>query len=220
MQEALRWFISSPKYRLENLYVFNWESDLLFLTPSGYWYEIEIKVSRSDFFNDANKMARGRRKSEVLADPNSIGPNYFYYAVPKDLITLDEIPDHAGLIEVDLTWSEVKKAPRLKGKIELNQARLADKFYYNWKNEKVAHKNTRRDIERLKKKYSDTDALLNEEVNKAVSEERYRAVYAFKSACPHFSNYRLRCEREGRESARCGWCDEIKEFEKTIYREA
>lgn len=220
MQKALRWFISNPKYRIENLYVFNWESDLLFLTQAGYWYEIEIKISRSDFFCDAKKKVGKYSKAEFLSNPDKFAPNYFYYAVPKGLITLDEIPSHAGLIEIDnMSWDIKVKAPKLRDKIEVPLKLLVDKFYYNWRNEISNHRGTKREIERIKKRYTRVDETVKNEVSRTVNDERYNAVGAFKSVCPHFSTEYWRCEKEGRESSRCGWCNEIKEFEKKIYNE-
>ena len=46
------------KYTAGNLYLFrhNWETDFLVVQKaSSYCYEIEIKTSRSDFFNDFKK---------------------------------------------------------------------------------------------------------------------------------------------------------------------
>lgn len=40
---------SATKYRMDGLYVFAWESDKLIITKSGYTYEFEVKISRSDF---------------------------------------------------------------------------------------------------------------------------------------------------------------------------
>lgn len=42
----------SVRYLLDNLYVFNWESDKLMEMRSGLIYEYEIKISRADFKND------------------------------------------------------------------------------------------------------------------------------------------------------------------------
>ena len=46
---------STHQYVMENLYVFEWESDFLLKTKSGYWYEAEIKISLSDFKADFKK---------------------------------------------------------------------------------------------------------------------------------------------------------------------
>jgi hypothetical protein len=45
-------FLSSPKYLLNNLYIYQWESDYLGITKSDYAYEIEVKISVQDFKND------------------------------------------------------------------------------------------------------------------------------------------------------------------------
>lgn len=52
LQQHLRSWKSNPKYIVENLYVFDWESDMLIKTRSGYWYELECKISFADFKND------------------------------------------------------------------------------------------------------------------------------------------------------------------------
>lgn len=114
--------LSTQKYNVDNLYVFDWESDKLIETRSGMLYEFEIKVSRSDYKNDfknkPDKHAILEGKEEYLpkfdricdenksrwADQYRIStkkkPNYFYYAVPEGLISEDEVPSYAGLIYV------------------------------------------------------------------------------------------------------------------------
>ena len=39
-----------------NVYLFDWEADLLSLTKAGYIHEYEIKISRSDFMADSKKV--------------------------------------------------------------------------------------------------------------------------------------------------------------------
>lgn len=145
IQNAIKWQILSPsniKYYMENLTVFGWESDSLFITRSGYIYECEIKISRGDFKHDFKK----KKKHLILEckDNTEQSPNYFYYVVPKDLITVDEIPEYAGLIYVDASYdfegkingypiSFVKTAPIIhKEKIDLSTLDLTDKFYFNY----------------------------------------------------------------------------------------
>jgi len=50
----------SHKYKLKNSYVFAWESDFFSMTPSGYFYEIEVKVTKADFKADAKKVSKHR----------------------------------------------------------------------------------------------------------------------------------------------------------------
>lgn len=94
IQEGLRSFMSSPKFFLRNMYVFGWESDVLILTNSGYWYEIEIKISRADFHNDQKHKSQ---KFNFMADEDTRNkPHYFYYAVPEGMISPDEVPSFAA----------------------------------------------------------------------------------------------------------------------------
>lgn len=55
----------------------------------------EIKVTRSDFKRDSYDKQRGAR---LFSDT-------FHYVTPKDMVTPEEIPDWAGLIEVE--WRRI-----------------------------------------------------------------------------------------------------------------
>lgn len=147
---------STIKYRMNNLYVFHnsWESDYLALTKSGYLYEGEVKISRADFKNDMKK----KRKHQVLEgtyqpkmidkwekgkrvgkeEEKVLKPHYFFYAVPENLITEDEVPEYAGLVYMTETFPYFywkKKAPKLHNeKYTGEELNLTDKFYYNMVN--------------------------------------------------------------------------------------
>lgn len=164
---------SSIKYCIENLYVYKWESDLLLISKSDYAYEVEIKISRSDFKNDfkhkVGKHTLMEEKTSILSSNiDNLGsklPNYFYYAVPENLIAVEEVPEYAGLIyvsptvenpDVDNDWywraSVIKEAPLIhKDKFSIS---LQDKFYYAYRNWKDRYFNDlrqyRMDIERYK----------------------------------------------------------------------
>ena len=77
------------------------------LYPSKHHEKIvyEIKVNRSDFLNEINNPEK-REQALHLS-------NYFYFATPKGLVSLEEIPEECGLIEVDenLNSRIKKKAP-------------------------------------------------------------------------------------------------------------
>lgn len=123
------------KIQLSNIYLFKWESDVFNLSKSDIVTEYEIKVSRSDFFADFNKT----EKHKVLEDAHLKGilnndmPQYFYYATPKGLLSVDEIPDYAGLVEFNGSYFDKKKeAPKLhsiKFQPEFWEV-LAMKLYY------------------------------------------------------------------------------------------
>lgn len=195
IQKAIKWQILSPstiKYEIENLNVFDWESDSLFITRSGYIYECEIKISRNDFKHDFKK----KKKHLILEGKDNFeqSPNYFYYVVPKDLITVDEIPEYAGLIYVDVFYDFngkisgypikfVKTAPIIhKDKIDLNTLNLTDKFYFNYINWKEVAKNKDKQIENLEKEIkniltSESDVAYNynlKESKKIIDEQNQR----------------------------------------------
>lgn len=152
IQQQLRYNFLSPssvKYFTENLNVYDWESDVLKITKSGYAYEFEIKISRGDFKND---FKHKKKKHLLLENKENKAkmPNYFYYVVPEGLITEEEVPEYAGLIYVHATvignsrvyyqFQEIKTAPKLHGnKIDENNLNLIDKFYYNYIHWKHKH---------------------------------------------------------------------------------
>jgi hypothetical protein len=105
------------------------ECDVISVSKSDYIYEWEIKISRSDFKKDfikekhshiLNEKFTYTRKGEKLWRVT----NYFNYVVPKDLISLGEVPEYAGLVYIndDLTFEVIKK-PKLLHKIKAD-----DKF--------------------------------------------------------------------------------------------
>lgn len=136
---------SATRYLMNNLYVFSnsWESDYLSLTNSGYFYEGEVKISKSDFKADFKKEQKHLILENAFKSESTISklcPHYFFYAVPEGLIDVSEVPEYAGLIymtECYPYYEWVKKAPLLhKVKYDDSVLNLQDKFYYNminWK---------------------------------------------------------------------------------------
>ena len=57
IQKAVLGRFSKHEYKLLNSYVFgyNWESDFFSRTKTGYYYEVEVKISRADFKADFSK---------------------------------------------------------------------------------------------------------------------------------------------------------------------
>ena len=88
--------------------VVGWEADLLVIRPSGWIYEVEIKLTASDFRADLRKMLKHRclADGQVIDRFGRLQQNYvrrFYYGVPASLREKIEpdLPEHAGLIEVE-----------------------------------------------------------------------------------------------------------------------
>lgn len=87
-----------------NVYLGHFEADILEITKSGYSYEYEVKVSRSDFKKDLLKRKQTLGGLNVLKHLQlKIGNhvNYFSYVVPEGLISIGEVPEFAGLIYVN-----------------------------------------------------------------------------------------------------------------------
>ena len=148
IQRILRFqYMTNPRYVAENLFVFKWESDFLFKTRSGYWYEVEIKISFSDFKNDAKNK---KEKFEILETGyikghffRSTRPNYFSYCVTEDMVekVLPLLPPYAGLYYIEEKHNRlvnVRRPQQLhKEKIRDASLRLTEKFYYNYRSWKT-----------------------------------------------------------------------------------
>ena len=155
------------KYTVSNLYLFknNWETDFLLVQKaSGYCYEIEIKTSRSDFFNDFKKVEKhtilregthqvkkyrykfDQETKKTVTDHYYVTkewkfrPNRFYYCVPENLIKIEEVPEYAGLMYVIGDKVKTVKEAKFIHKEKLDLIKpLCDKFYYYWKNARSAN---------------------------------------------------------------------------------
>lgn len=156
LQQYLRGWKSNHTYIVENLYVFDWESDMLIKTRSGYWHEVECKISLADFKND---FKHKWQKHELLknGDEKHRRPNYFYYCVPWYLSekVLPLLPSYAGLIVLTENGklNEVRRAsPLHTDKYTDEDLELCNKFYYayrNWK-ERVENHQPTEEVKRLK----------------------------------------------------------------------
>ena len=95
------------------------ECDVISVSKSDYIYEYEIKISRQDFKKDFIKEKHNHILNEKFTYMRTGEQlfrvcNYFNYVVPKDLISLDEVPDYAGLIYINEDFSfDVVKKPKL-----------------------------------------------------------------------------------------------------------
>lgn len=129
---------------MNNLYVYNWESDYLAITKSMYAYEVEVKISKADFEKDFEKTEKHLIISGKLNKSGNedicryLKPNYFYYAMPEKIAVDCDVPDYAGLIIISGRQMSIwEKAPLLHNeKFEHSNFNLIDKFYYNWQNER------------------------------------------------------------------------------------
>lgn len=179
-------FLSKPKYTIPELYCYLWESDLLIISNSMLAYEFEIKISRADFKNDFKHKETKHKileyckksfsKNLINEETKPVGPNYFYYVVPENLITADEVPEYAGLIYiVDYFpfYLIVKTAPKLhNNKFVPEHFNLVDKFYYNYINYRTKFQNEEKDrvISELRQEIRDLKKLHEIELKEAKEE--------------------------------------------------
>lgn len=112
------------------------ECDLLILTPAGYAYEIEIKLTRADLLADKKKSHN--HKSKRI--------KYLWFAVPETLEgDIEHVPERAGIILLERRWDNlccrIVRRPKPNGSYKWNDSERA----------KLAHLGAMR-IWRLKKK--------------------------------------------------------------------
>ena len=94
------------------------ECDVISISKSDFIYEYEVKISKSDFKADFKKPKHTLiKESKFIKESKSetlyLVPNYFYFVVPENLISIDDIPEYAGLIYIteQQTFNIIKKAP-------------------------------------------------------------------------------------------------------------
>lgn len=220
IQAGLRSLMSSPEFFLCNMYVFTWESDVLILTKSHYWYEIEIKVSRADFKNDLKHKSQ---KHNTLSDADATDkPNYFYYAVPEGLISPEEVPTYAGLIYMHGSRPEIIKRPQKLHNEKMRTDRigftLLSKFYYHMEAAKNQYARAKREAENLRVPYRKG---YREGVTKAMNVALQKA----RIMCPYHKEIDERkfyCEKQQKEfryfcHGECGLLDKLQdEMEKSL----
>jgi hypothetical protein len=100
--------------------VAGWEADLLVLQPSGWLWEIEIKVSVADFRRELRSKLGKHKALTTGFTPRKygIGPRSvirkFFFALPIAVFekVKEEIPNWAGVIVIDAervdNWGRVK----------------------------------------------------------------------------------------------------------------
>jgi hypothetical protein len=135
---SLRNKFFTHKYLINNVFIYEWESDFFTISELDYAFEFEIKVTKGDFKDDFNKTAKHILLEERNPEYSSKMPNKFFYATPKNLLPSSIIPEYAGLIEIDpidFSANIVKDAPYLHKEKHLSSLKevLLDKFYYRYK---------------------------------------------------------------------------------------
>ena len=106
-----------------------WEGDLLLLHPSGWLWEVEIKVSVGDFRREFKTKAKKHKALEFGSSGYCVNRHVlkYFFAMPKEVferLRPEEIPAYAGVIVLDPevvdSWGRmvpkiVRRAPQLPG---------------------------------------------------------------------------------------------------------
>lgn len=95
------------------------ECDIIAISKADYIYEFEVKISKADYKKDFikekhNNILNEKYSKKIKGETRYVLPNYFNYVVPANMITIDDLPEYAGLIyfNEDLTFDVIKK-PKL-----------------------------------------------------------------------------------------------------------
>lgn len=119
------------KLCVPNIFLYDWESDLISITQSDSVFEFEIKCSKWDYLNDFKKVEK-HESFKRLNGKFGI-PNYFYYACPPELTDniLESLPEYAGLVQIENYGAFViKKSPELHKEKFDKWEQLAIKQFY------------------------------------------------------------------------------------------
>lgn len=119
-------YYQTHQYIFHNMYFFSdeYEADAIHFLENGHCWEFEIKIKKFDFFNDFDKT----QKHENLKNGVQCA-NRFYYVTPFDLLDVKDIPEYAGLIEVNENRVRIKKVAKVLHSNLINPAFHFDRIY-------------------------------------------------------------------------------------------
>lgn len=157
------------------------QQDMISVNGRGMLIEYEVKISRSDFKRDAKK---GKQHSFIdhRNDPHILQriPNQFFYVVPEDMVSVDELPSFAGLYYISNGEMVLKKqAPLLhKQKHDMNRVLKKVTTLYQqrnflgcclltYQNKGIRERNKARLQQYEQQRTQNTEALLNFKKTKA-----------------------------------------------------
>lgn len=119
-----------------------WEADLFSISKAGYMYEFEIKLSRSDYHRDFKKVSKHKMfesgrgcTSNTKSGLKIKSPNYFTFVCPEGMISVDEVPQYAGLLYVCNTDkysfrnNDVKQIRRLRSNVEIKEVKKPKRIH-------------------------------------------------------------------------------------------
>lgn len=110
---------------LTNYFHSDWEADMLIIDEDGMSWEIEIKLSKSDFKNDFKKQYQNQKTKEKFLKHEKISCgdypcNQFSFLLPQGMVEHNQIPENCGIIEFyhnpdswQTTFYEVRKPKKV-----------------------------------------------------------------------------------------------------------
>lgn len=114
---ALRVFTHNHDHKFENVFVHSWEADCFSVTSSNYSYEIEVKVSRSDFFNDFKKpkhsLFRGYKTGYGIVRGQMSGDRHMSI----------ERAGHPALVNYAILWTNIDP-------VKISHKNCPNKFFF------------------------------------------------------------------------------------------
>jgi len=184
VQERVGKLFENHNHHFHNKYIFgrDWESDFFSVTKTGYCYEVEVKISKSDYKADfekfKHKLFEGRNEKEVIKEakykyskrwkknirraPEKIlnpqtekMPNRFFFACPEGLIDVEDVPEYAGLIYVFQSGYTkiIKQAPILhKRKFDIKNM-LFSKYQWGYINATEELNDVKKKHDSIEKKF-------------------------------------------------------------------
>lgn len=135
IQKALLRKFYSHKYKFVNVFFFENESDFLSFLPNGYCYEVEIKISRSDFKADFKKQkhviheSNGKKYYTIRGNEvRTIEPDWDFCRNFPELVIADEHISYRRWNETDIRLSFTPYC-RVDFREFVND-KLPNKFFY------------------------------------------------------------------------------------------
>lgn len=121
-------YFEKHRYMLANSYIYKWESDFFSQLKSGYHQEIEVKISRADFFNDFKKEGK-----HMILDRKNKGQKLVTFKGPTaQRVKYEDIYGHKKI-----TWTY--SSAKIKGEISreemytsinIEDFNCPNRFYY------------------------------------------------------------------------------------------
>jgi len=109
--ELIEYVSSNGEIVATELYHRGFRSDVFVYDENGVFVDYEVKTSVADFWNDFSKVNKKKQNRHDLFEQGFLSEKFFF-VFPPNLIPLDKIPNHYGVIHYlgDGQFKEVREA--------------------------------------------------------------------------------------------------------------